>query len=523
MKSVHNHPLIWSIVAGILLGLSFSPFNALILLFPAFAILLYLAQSTPSFKRAMYLTFPGVVTWNIVATYWLMFATIAGGIAAILANAVIMTVPLAIGGFFIRKRWNPVFIAILVAASWVGYEFLHFRWDLAWPWLITGNALANYHYLIQYVSITGVLGVSFWVLSCATLMVILVKEHENGKFSTSVSLITTVWLLALPILSLWMYYSIDFESDTSIEVIVVQPNYDSYLPNAGYPDVDTPLREIIAITNSVVTPNTSFVFWPENALQPNVHGTSSRYPSDRLLVAAERWNTVIVTGATWYNYYYSQNPPPYSRYTASGEPYNIFNSALAYHPDGRVEPYEKANLVPIVERLPFYGVLSLIPGINWQRWMGYGKGSQIVNFSNGEISSPAMICYDSVFPDWVRRHVLQGADFIAVITNDGWWGDTSGHTQHFDFAKIRAIETHRTVIRSANNGISGMILANGRAVERTEYWTQATLNLDVPIHTNLTFYARYGDWIGWLSLIIVVSGFLVVLSQRRIKSNGLTQ
>lgn len=520
MKSILNYPILWSAFAGILLGLSFSPFNVFIALIPAFGIILYLAQSTDSFRRAMYLTFPAVLSWNIVATYWLTFATVAGGISAILANAVIMTIPLALGGFFIRKNWHPFLTAALVAGVWVGYEFLHFRWDLAWPWLVAGNSMANYPYLIQYVSISGVLGVSFWIVSVSALVVNLMRDNTEGPKRLRLIMTTVVWFLFLPSMSLVMYYTIDFGSEKSIEVVVVQPNYDSYLPNAGYPDVDTPLREIISITDSVVTPSTDFVFWPENAVQPDIHGTTARYPSNRLIEASERWNTVLVTGATWYNYYDSNGPvPPYSRYTAAGEPYNIFNAALAYHPDGSIQTYEKANLVPIVERLPFYGALSLLPGVDWLRWMGYGKGSEIVNISSGNATSPAMICYDSVFPDWVRRHVLDGAEFIAVITNDGWWGDTSGHTQHFDFARIRAIETHRTVIRSANNGISGMILANGKVVSRSEYWTRTTLKLDVPLHSKTTFYTQYGDWIGWLSLLFIAIGFISSAASSRIKSS----
>lgn len=524
MKLIDNHPILWSALAGVLLGLSFSPFNAFIALFPAFTIILYLAQGTDSFRRAMYLTFPAVLMWNIVASYWLTFATVAGGVAAILANAVIMTIPLALGGRFLRKNWNPILTAILVASAWVGYEFLHFRWDLAWPWLVAGNSMANYPYLIQYVSYTGVLGVSFWILSVSTFITILLQNHTSRNNTYKVSAFAIIWFLLLPAVSLVMYYSIDFDSDSTVEVVVVQPNYDSYLPNAGYPDVDTPLREIIAITDSAMTSRTKFVFWPENALQADVHGTTSRYPSLRMIEYARIWNTTLVTGATWYNYYDKEGDiPPYSRYTSAGEPYNIFNAALAYHPNGHIDTYEKANLVPIVERLPFYGFLSLLPGVNWVRWMGYGKGSEVVNFTSGEITAPAMICYDSVFPNWVRRHVKDGADFIAVITNDGWWGDTSGHTQHFDFARIRAIETHRTVIRSANNGISGMILANGKVVSKTEYWTRTTLNLDVPLHSKITFYTRFGDWIGWLSLILITFGVVFGYIPKSIKSTELKQ
>lgn len=112
------------------------------------------------------------------------------------------------------------------------------------------------------------------------------------------------------------------------------------------------------------------------------------------------------------------------------------------------------------------------------------------------------ICYDSVFPDWIRGFVNDGARFIVVVTNDGWWGNTSGHIQHFEFARLRAVETGRTVLRSANNGLSGAILPNGDVALKTEYWTRDHFLFDVPLYDHKTFYVRYGDWIGYPALAL---------------------
>jgi apolipoprotein N-acyltransferase len=124
-----------------------------------------------------------------------------------------------------------------------------------------------------------------------------------------------------------------------------------------------------------------------------------------------------------------------------------------------------------------------------------------------------LVCYDSVFPDWVRRNVKDGAAVIGIITNDGWWGDTGGHEQHFSYARLRAVETRRSVARSANNGISGVILPDGTVQVRTVYWTQTVLRTSVPVYDTMTLYTRFGDWIVWL---VVTVGLAAAWHQPRI-------
>src|SRR5690606_20945024 len=131
-------------------------------------------------------------------------------------------------------------------------------------------------------------------------------------------------------------------------------------------------------------------------------------------------------------------------------------------------------------------------------WMGFGVGTEAVQFETAGTRFPALICYDSVFPDWVRRQTADGAGFLSVITNDGWWGDTPGHEQHFAYARLRAIENRRAVVRSANNGISGLLLPSGEVVWRSRYWTRDVRVTDIPLHGGAPLYVRFGDWIVWV-------------------------
>ena len=112
---------------------------------------------------------------------------------------------------------------------------------------------------------------------------------------------------------------------------------------------------------------------------------------------------------------------------------------------------------------------------------------------------------------------MNGADFITIITNDGWWGDTSGHVQHFAFARLRALEFRRWIVRSANNGISGIIAPDGDVHVETNYWERTGFTYNVYPSDQLTFYALYGDWFNWLMVAGAVAGILIPAVSRKSK------
>src|SRR5690554_1156531 len=169
MSEWMNDKWVISVTAGILLGLSFPPINLSFLSIPACMLFFYLAEKTTSYKQLAYFSYAGFVVWNLITTYWLMMASLPAGIAAILANSALMTIPLCLAKFFNSRKLNPILAAFLMALSWVGYEFLHHHWDLAWPWLAIANGWANHISLIQYISVTGHLGITFWVMFTAAL------------------------------------------------------------------------------------------------------------------------------------------------------------------------------------------------------------------------------------------------------------------------------------------------------------------------------------------------------------------
>ncbi|MEQ9308723.1 MAG: apolipoprotein N-acyltransferase [Balneolaceae bacterium] len=495
-----------SILAGVLLGLSFPPVNLSFLSFPAFMLFLILSEKCESYKQTAYFSYIGFLVWNIATTYWLMMASIGAGVAAILANSVLMTIPLCFAQFFNKKFSSPFLIALLQASAWVGYEFLHHNWDLAWPWLAIGNAWSNQISLIQFISVTGHLGISFWVVFTAAIAV------QALKLKTKVLTVSTICsLLLLPTASLIYFASnntLDGNSDV-INVSVIQPNHDSYADYGGMSGPSEVLDSLFSLTNKIKTNETDLIVWPENAIDRPIYMDSGT--TNRIADSARSWNNSFIVGTGLVTTYEEENTPALHRSLRSGVAYNIFNATLFVDENGNKSRYDKANLVPFVERFPyvhFFNSIDIFGWVDWSYQAGYGKGSTPDMLEISNFRSPGLVCYDSVYPSWTREFVNNGADFITIITNDGWWGNSSGHLQHFSYARLRAIEFDRWIVRSANNGTSGIIRPDGTIEQKTDYWIKTGFNSSIPKRNTQTFYTKFGDWLSYLSLLLSLGGLI---------------
>lgn len=507
-----NSKLSLAVAAGILLGLSYPPFPFPFFVPAAFILLFRIIDLAHTARSAAFYTWFGFLVWNLIATYWLMYATLIGGILAILANSAVMTIPIAFIHYFKRRVKGAFLAGLIYASAWTAYEYFHYRWDLAWPWLSLGNAFAMTPRLVEFIRWTGTIGITFWIFFISYLLYqFLITDRKELGWSA-------LALIVIPIgISLLIYSHIRIHSKRSTQVVIVQPNYNSYLDMSGYSNPYTPLQEILKQSDSLRTDSTRLVLWPENAIQVGIDATS---PITQILQdSSKAWNTTIISGSAFFQFYKPSKAPRLTHQTASGRPYNVYNAALAFLPDGSFHIYRKAKLVPLVERVPFVRILSkIIPFVNWGNIQGFGRGKKATVFkiAPDELISTD-VCYDSVFPDWNRHFVHNGANLITVITNDGWWGYTSGFFQHFEYARLLAIEMHRYVIRSANNGISAVIAPNGQVLKRTAYWTHTAFRRNIPLFNDKTFYVRHGDWPGRIAIIIFFMTFAYVVSSRIIE------
>jgi apolipoprotein N-acyltransferase len=192
----------------------------------------------------------------------------------------------------------------------------------------------------------------------------------------------------------------------------------------------------------------------------------------------------------------------------SGKHYDVFNSGI-YISNRRTEVYHKSKLVPGVEKMPFPVLLRPLEklAINMGGTMGsLGTQDDRMVFTDPVNSAglAPVICYESVYADYLTEYVRRGANLLFIITNDGWWDDTPGYVQHLNYARLRAIENRRQIARCANTGISCFISETGALYDETPWWKEAVITRTLYKNNELTFFSKYGDLISYCCSAITV-------------------
>jgi apolipoprotein N-acyltransferase len=302
--------------------------------------------------------------------------------------------------------------------------------------------------------------------------------------------------------------------------VVIQPNIDPYEKEGTIP-VTTQIAVLTHLSDSIGQPNTEFFIWPETAIPDYIdenHILGSNYYAQVKQFINKYKNGNVITGGETYRTYDTRvnktaTPMP------NGGFWDHYSSAINIENSAKVQFYHKSRLVPGVESLPFGNALFFLkPAFEH---LGGATGAYTtqpepgVFYSQSGIGAAPVICFDSIWGAWVAKAVNDGAQFIAIITNDGWWENTSGKDQHMDYAKLRAIETRRWVCRSANTGISAFINQRGDVVQQSKWWVKAALKQDINLNSNITFYVAHGDYLPKAGSILAVLGIGFIVVKRR--------
>jgi apolipoprotein N-acyltransferase len=203
--------------------------------------------------------------------------------------------------------------------------------------------------------------------------------------------------------------------------------------------------------------------------------------------------------------------------------YNRYNSAFQLDTTGFIPVYHKSNLVVGVEFMPYTDMLGFLEALTVDLGGSFrGNSTQeyretFTSPQDGTKVAP-VICWESIFGEYVTEYVReQGANFLFIITNDGWWRNTPGHKQHNMYARLRAIENRRSVARSANTGISTLIDQRGVEQARIGWWKRSGLRGTLNKNDKLTFYTKHGDYLGRISIFVTIILMLYALLIRYIR------
>jgi len=521
-------PILLPLLAGLLfyLGWPTSPFTFAV--FGAFVPLLIIEQT--SHNRLSYFgqIYLALFIWNLTTTWWIWNASLVGAWLAIFVNALLMCLPW-MGYRSIKQQLGQTIGLISLIVFWIGFEYLHLQdWGLSWPWLTLGNALANQPDWIQWYEWTGVAGGSLWILIVNILLFtsfFAQAPHNTPKKNQRLSFLKPALIciiVLIPVIgSFLMHPNKPQEVSPSKDIqniVLVQPNIDPYEKlSAG--TFEMQLQRLLELSASKIDSNTTLLVWPETALyspsgfdENELKNNSSLQPLFDFLHQHPRLH--LFTGIESYRLF-REKVSLYARpLEGTGTYYEMYNGSVLLDSSGPLQFYHKSMLVPGVETLPRF-LLFLAPVFEKFGGSTGGYARQPdrtpVRTKNHFIIAPA-ICYESIYGEYLSRYMQKGANIIAIITNDGWWGNTPGYQQHLAYARLRAIETRRWVVRSANTGISCFISPEGTIYEAQPWWQEAAAKMSVSSTNHSTIFVQWGDWISKIALVasvLFIAGFFV--------------
>ncbi|GJM27510.1 MAG: apolipoprotein N-acyltransferase [Cyclobacteriaceae bacterium] len=523
-------------LSGLLLWLAWPVGPGAPLLFVAWLPLLWVEQNVPG-KRAglrfFLMAWWACLIWNLGTTWWIYYSTAAGSVVAILANAFLMTIPWMLFRIT-RKMAGDAWGYLSWVLYWCSFEQIHLNWEISWPWLTLGNGFAMFPEWIQWYEYTGVFGGTLWILLVNLGLFRLLLSGEKTTIKLTAGLIAG---LSLPIIISYMIFFTYQEQGPEVEFVVIQPNVDpfteKFINSENFIGFEQQVDRFIQLSEQKLTDDTSFLLWPESAIDGFFEESllkAKEIPLNARVLQPDKLKSLIkirefkrnrpklslLTGLTSYQIYKEASlASPTSR--RDGEVYyDQYNTAYFAGDDGTFQTYHKSRLVPGPETMPYpkvFGFLSdlLVDFGGTSGQMGK-QTERTVFFNSKGVGLAPSICYESIYGDFMAKYVRNGAHFIGVITNDGWWRDSPGHKHHLHYAVLRAIENRRSVARSANTGISAFINQRGDILQPTKFWDQDVLKSTLKANDELTFYSKHGDYIGrtavWLSILVFLAAWV---------------
>ena len=469
-------------------------------------------------KRIWPYHYTAFVLWNAITTFWVCNATIGGGIFAILANSLQMS--LVFGLFRLsKKKFSGSLPYIFLAMAWIAWERFYFDAEISWPWLVLGNSFARTTWAIQWYEMTGALGGSLWIWACNLGLFGLLVSLSDGSFfawnrkARIASATGYLAILIAPMIisgSIGKQYRNSMESPEQLEVLIIQPNIDPYNKFEAMTQdqqnaiLEEKMEQALKDRKGDSTAAPLLVLSPETFTRDIICGDYPRSRTWRRFTSflKDYPNVSMLFGASSYEYIMSdERPTATARHINDGLWVESHNSALMTDGTTRTEIFHKNKLVVGVEHTPYPAVFCRIDdmlGGVMGRCVGQGDITLLnVRPIEGQaIPIGCAICYESVYGEYYTDYVRKGARAMAIITNDAWWGDTPGYRQHLSYASLRAIETRRAIARCANTGISAIIAPSGEILQPTPWWEPAVIKAHVPLREDITFYVSHGDITG---------------------------
>ena len=504
------------LLSALLFFISWPPNSFPVLIFIAFVPILWFVFNFNTGKKVfstwfLYLTL-GLTFFvlNFSITSWVMNAHWGGGLFASCLNTFLMSIVLILV-YKVKIMMGEKHALISFPILWLAFEYLHLNWDLTWSWLTLGNVFSENTSWIQWYEYTGVLGGSLWVLTINTLLYFVLRKFLSNQYLLKPLLFALVFLTIPLFTSNTILSNFSDSQEGEVNVVIVQPNYEPHFEKFSIPQ-NTQLLRVESLLDSVWDSELDLIVLPETFIIDWIW--ESRIEAAPVVKRMRSWlkdhpHTQILTGAsTGKLLEESQQIKPTARQSSSGIWYEVFNTALLISADEPVQIFHKSKLVPGAEMTPYHllfkPILEKFP-IELAGSIGnFGVNDSIFNINSKQGAFTSLICYESIFGEYVSKFMAKDAEWICLISNDGWWGHTYGHQQLHSYARLRAIENRRYIVRSANTGISSVINPKGIVEQFLPYSQKGIIKATIFKSDVITFYSKYGDYIGRLASFLAI-------------------
>ena len=380
---------------------------------------------------------------------------------------------------------------VLAPFVWVAVELARTRIS-GFPWDLLGVTQVDNIPLARIARITGVYGISFEIMIVNTAFAAALLVDRKRQWSLWIATVAAAFVLQI---ARWMPFPM-IPGDRF--AVLVQEN----VPILDNSDWTRQYYEATFsdLTNLSLNPpgaqgHADLIVWPESPAPFYSNDPGFRSGLVRIATAAQSW---VVAGSIGTE--------------RSDRNQEVFNSAVLIDPSGElVARYDKVHLVPFGEYLPFPSLFSFAGGLT----------KEVGTFTPGESRTPLkagqeklgiFICYESIFPDEVRRFANSGAQVFVNISNDGWYGDSGAYAQHLKQARMRAVENNRWLLRATNTGVTAAIDPYGRVAEQAPRKMRTALVVSYSLIDSTTFYTRHGDWLAYGCAIISAGAILFSLA-----------
>ena len=524
-----------SLISALLLSISWPTYGIPFFIFFAFVPLLLMEQEISKFSKihkkgwAVFgLTYLAFFIWNVVTTGWLYHAKNPDGNNSLLAvaipvivNSLLMSLVFQLY-YWYKKVRGTYFGLVFFVAIWLSFERFHLNWEFTWPWLNLGNAFSEYPQLIQWYDTIGATGGSFWILLINVFAFYTLRIWQAGRIRKDLvkNISILVAIIVLPLLiSIYKYNSYQEKPVGEVTTLLLQPKLDPYTEKYSKDSLQI-LGELLNLAEENSKTKVDFFIAPETAFPGNGSLSENGFNKSTSIAIAKEFlgkhpQSIFLTGASTHKFLFDEaETEDYSTKIQEGVWVNSYNSALQIIPNQEVEVYHKAKLVPGVEIFPYIRYLKPILGDAMLDFgganssLGIDKERKVFSNRFNKAKMAPIICYESIYGEYVTDYVKNGANLLAIMTNDSWWDNTEGHKQLLSYARLRAIETRREIVRAANSGISAHINARGDILQDTFYDDRTALLVKANLLEEKSIYTKIGDLISRIAIFVL--GFLII-------------